>query len=146
MPKSAASAWDLTALLNAADADAPLAERHLWLVRLMEWLRHAPLPMSETRTVFHSTALPPERGAMAMRSVSSMTSFGSTMLANGMNHAPMVQPAPHRRGPGLRAAAALWLRQHHTTSTTNRATRTTRLKKATTLTRWSASNQCWYSA
>jgi site-specific recombinase len=50
MPKSAASAWDLTALLNAADADAPLAERHLWLVRLMEWLRHAPLPMSETRT------------------------------------------------------------------------------------------------
>lgn len=50
MPKSAASAWDLTALLNAADAAAPLAERHLWLVRLMEWLRHAPLPMSEART------------------------------------------------------------------------------------------------
>jgi site-specific recombinase len=43
MRKSAASAWDLTALLNAADARAELAERHLWLVRLMEWLRHAPL-------------------------------------------------------------------------------------------------------
>lgn len=39
--------WDLTALVNAADAKAPLAERHLWLVRLFEWVRHtprAPLP------------------------------------------------------------------------------------------------------
>ena len=38
--------WDLTALLNAAQAahpQAPLAERNLWLVRLIEWLRHAPL-------------------------------------------------------------------------------------------------------
>jgi len=35
--------WDLTALLNAADPKASLPERHLWLVRLMEWLRHAPL-------------------------------------------------------------------------------------------------------
>ncbi len=34
--------WDLTALVNAADATATQAERHLWLVRLMEWLRHAP--------------------------------------------------------------------------------------------------------
>jgi len=34
--------WDLTALVNAVDARAPQAERHLWLVRLMEWLRHAP--------------------------------------------------------------------------------------------------------
>ena len=34
--------WDLTALVNAADPKAGLAERHLWLVRLMEWLRHAP--------------------------------------------------------------------------------------------------------
>lgn len=39
----ARAGWDLTALLNAADASAPLAERHLWLVRLLEWLRHAPL-------------------------------------------------------------------------------------------------------
>lgn len=36
--------WDLTALLNAADPRAPLAERHLWLARLFEWLRHAPAP------------------------------------------------------------------------------------------------------
>ncbi len=33
-------AWDLTALLNSADAHAPLPERNLWLVRLLEWLRH----------------------------------------------------------------------------------------------------------
>ena len=37
-----AAAWDLTALINAADPKAGLAERHLFLVRLMEWLRHAP--------------------------------------------------------------------------------------------------------
>ncbi|MFG6431580.1 site-specific recombinase [Roseateles sp. LYH14W] len=34
--------WDLTALLNAADPQAALAERNLWLARLLEWLRHAP--------------------------------------------------------------------------------------------------------
>ena len=39
----AASAWDLTALLNAADPKAARPERHLWLVRLMEWLRHGPV-------------------------------------------------------------------------------------------------------
>ncbi len=32
--------WDLTALLNAADPKASRPERHLWLVRLIEWLRH----------------------------------------------------------------------------------------------------------
>jgi site-specific recombinase len=37
------SGWDLTALVNAAQATATVAERHLWLVRLLEWLRH-PLP------------------------------------------------------------------------------------------------------
>lgn len=36
------STWDLTALLNAADPKAELGERHLWWVRMMEWLRHAP--------------------------------------------------------------------------------------------------------
>jgi len=43
-----ASPWDLTALVNAADPKAGLAERHLWLVRLMEWLRHAPAPAVRT--------------------------------------------------------------------------------------------------
>lgn len=36
------ASWDLTALLNAADPKAPRPERHLWLVRLIEWLRHGP--------------------------------------------------------------------------------------------------------
>ncbi len=46
------SPWDLTALLNAADPKATLAERHLWLIRLLEWLRHAPVeaPVDPTRT------------------------------------------------------------------------------------------------
>lgn len=36
--------WDLGALLAAADPRATLAERHLWLVHLLEWVRQAPLP------------------------------------------------------------------------------------------------------
>ncbi|HZE90765.1 MAG TPA: site-specific recombinase [Rhizobacter sp.] len=44
------SAWDLSALLNAADATLSMAERHLWLVRMLEWLRHAPLPNQQTPT------------------------------------------------------------------------------------------------
>jgi site-specific recombinase len=44
-------AWDLSALVNAADPKASRAERHLWMVRLMEWLRHAP-----------SSATPPPAG------------------------------------------------------------------------------------
>ena len=47
---AAAPAWDLTALLNAADPKAGLAERHLWLIRLFEWLRHAPLPEADGAT------------------------------------------------------------------------------------------------
>jgi site-specific recombinase len=48
--RPATSAWDLTALLTAADMRASLPERHLWLVRLLEWLRHAPLPEAQTPT------------------------------------------------------------------------------------------------
>ncbi len=48
MADKAASPWDLTALLNsaafAADTGTSLPERHLWLIRAMEWLRHAPVP------------------------------------------------------------------------------------------------------
>lgn len=45
-----AQAWDLTALVNAADPKAGLAERHLWMVRLMEWLRHAPRTTAQAGT------------------------------------------------------------------------------------------------
>ena len=44
--RPALGGWDLTALVNAAQSTATLAERHLWLVRLMEWLRHAPASAS----------------------------------------------------------------------------------------------------
>ncbi len=47
MAKHGASSWDLTALLNAADPKASLAERHLWIIRLLEWLRHAPVAGEE---------------------------------------------------------------------------------------------------
>jgi site-specific recombinase len=43
MRKPGMSAWDLTALFNAADPKASLVERHLWVIRLVEWLRRAPL-------------------------------------------------------------------------------------------------------
>ena len=46
-PKKKPGPWDLSALLNAADASASLPERHLWLVRLLEWLRHAAQPVEE---------------------------------------------------------------------------------------------------
>ncbi len=43
MAKPGSKAWDLTALFNAADPKASIAERHLWVIRLVEWLRRAPL-------------------------------------------------------------------------------------------------------
>ncbi len=47
-----AARWDLTALLNAADPKASRPERHLWLVRLIEWLRqgHAETEAAPTST------------------------------------------------------------------------------------------------
>ena len=42
-PRGRVPPWDLTALLNAADPKASLPERHLWLIRLLEWLRRAPV-------------------------------------------------------------------------------------------------------
>lgn len=40
--RGGSSTWDLTALLNAAGGQTGLVERHLWLARLLEWLRQAP--------------------------------------------------------------------------------------------------------
>jgi site-specific recombinase len=45
-PRRQRSTWDLTALLNAAAGLNDRAQRHLWLARLLEWLRHAPRPDS----------------------------------------------------------------------------------------------------
>ena len=41
-PAPASQGWDLTALLSAADPKAEAAQRHLWLVGLLDWVRHAP--------------------------------------------------------------------------------------------------------
>ncbi|MDO9286787.1 MAG: recombinase [Aquabacterium sp.] len=46
----AGATWDLTALLNAADPRASRPERHVWLVRLVEWLRHGPIEGSNGDT------------------------------------------------------------------------------------------------
>ena len=54
MAKAGTSPWDLTALFNAADPKADIAERHLWVIRLVEWLRHAPLE-SEAKTEARTT-------------------------------------------------------------------------------------------
>ena len=55
--KARVSPWDLTALLNAADPKASLPERHLWLIRLLEWLRHAPV-VAAPQTEAQLTATP----------------------------------------------------------------------------------------
>lgn len=52
-----AEAWDLTALLNAADPKASLPARNLWLARLLEWLRHAPTSGDDERAA-DATPLP----------------------------------------------------------------------------------------
>ena len=54
-----AGAWDLTALLNAADGLSERAQRHLWLARLMEWLRHAPRSASGAAANGSGGATPP---------------------------------------------------------------------------------------
>ncbi len=45
-----AGRWDLTALINAADPQASRAERHLWLVRWLEWLRSPPTRHTDNST------------------------------------------------------------------------------------------------
>ena len=57
-PAAPPSAWDLTVLLDAlgqaADRRACLPQRNLWVIRSLEWLRHAPLPAAEN----HGDAAP----------------------------------------------------------------------------------------
>ncbi len=50
------AAWDLTALLLAADPHAELAEKHLWLYRVMQWLRQAPPALLNTDS--HEAPMP----------------------------------------------------------------------------------------
>ena len=64
MAKPGASPWDLTALFNAADPKAGIAERHLWVIRLVEWLRHAPIERNEAPTLATFAAPRGDDGAL----------------------------------------------------------------------------------
>ncbi len=75
------AAWDLTALLNAADPKAPRAERHLWAVHLLEWLRHGqteietgetPKPVLRLKLLLNTVERNPEQAA---RTVALLTRF-----------------------------------------------------------------------
>ena len=72
-----AKAWDLTALINAADPKASQAERHLWLVRLMEWLRHAqrPAPIN--------TSTPPTAPTAPTTPATAAAAAASVIITNG---------------------------------------------------------------
>ena len=89
-------AWDLTALVNAADARASQAERHLWLVRTLEWLRHTPsvpgattdrqtpLPVVRLRLLLNLLDKQPELNArvMAMLQASWRDIDGAALFAD----------------------------------------------------------------
>jgi site-specific recombinase len=50
--------WDLTALLNAADSRAARPYRHLWLIRLAEWIRGAHAAQAEDSIAETETGTP----------------------------------------------------------------------------------------
>ena len=58
-PSKRAAAWDLTALLNAADARASQAERNIWLIRLVEWLRRRGGPVEAAEGATPNKTLAP---------------------------------------------------------------------------------------
>ncbi|PXW92329.1 site-specific recombinase [Sphaerotilus hippei] len=60
--------WDLTSLLNAASTPGSLPERHLWLIRLAEWLRSAPprTGLGSTTPASPTDELPTEPGVGAL--------------------------------------------------------------------------------
>ena len=67
MAKSGLSPWDLTALFNAADPKAGIAERHLWVIRLLEWLRHAPIDRDAPATTSGEAREPPSAPRPVLR-------------------------------------------------------------------------------
>ncbi len=55
----------LEALLDHADASAPLVERHLWLIALLDWIRRGD-PISGTQCVLRMLNEQPERRALVV--------------------------------------------------------------------------------
>ncbi|WP_374593454.1 site-specific recombinase [Aquabacterium sp.] len=76
--RPAAPRWDLPALLLAANPQAEFAEQHLWLYRVMQWLRQTPptelaaapcdtpLPVWRLRTLLDALDQQPERRAAVL--------------------------------------------------------------------------------
>ena len=54
--------FDIEALLDEADASAPLVERHIWLIRVLDWVRRGE-PVSGTQYVVRLLEGQPERRA-----------------------------------------------------------------------------------
>ncbi len=97
--------WDLTALFNAADAKATRAERHLWMVRLMEWLRHArvkPAPPASAAGRQPAVVVLPNLRQMPQNVVPPLRTTAETPPANGLADTSF---DPLADGPVMPAAA-----------------------------------------
>lgn len=93
-----ASTWDLTALANAADPRADAPAQHLWLARLLEWLRHAP-----GRRVAERAAAETAEAAAAGQATGASGVVGATGAdaAAAADAGPAARPAPGGSpGPG----------------------------------------------
>jgi len=78
--------WDLTALLNAAGTPSSVAERHLWLIRLAEWLRSPP-PRPNS----------PVTGTYLLSQPAELASAAATSASPATNASPGGTPWPVRR-------------------------------------------------
>ncbi|MFT3857541.1 MAG: site-specific recombinase [Aquabacterium sp.] len=58
--------FEIEALLDGADADAPLAQRHLWLIRVLDWIRRGE-PVSGTQYVVRLLSEQGDRRARVVR-------------------------------------------------------------------------------
>ena len=62
----------LSSLLAALDPDAPLAERHVWLIDWLQWLRgnsrSAPATVRASRRLAVTRTAPPTRATAATKS------------------------------------------------------------------------------
>ena len=95
-------AWDLSALVNAADPKASQAERHLWMVRLMEWLRHAPRTSVATAAAPSATATATDADTGGADARTPVPLLRLRLLLNQIDR----NDALHRRVQGV--ARAFW--------------------------------------
>ncbi len=77
-----ADRWDLTALFNAADPKAEAVERHLWMIRLVQWLRRAPLPAGAGAARIASAAVERRDDAAVGRAIVESAAAGVEVAAD----------------------------------------------------------------